>query len=169
MIKFDIFNRFTSKVQFTAEIDCDENEAKSVKIGLAVKWAVKSGAYLSSADLGYADLSSANLSSANLGYADLRGANLNGAREIETRIIDGGVRSDGYRFYLTRVDDGEWRIKAGCRNLTLTDAEKHWNLRRPKGDPLGDETRLIIDHMTAVAKLRKWPKEGEVYKAEAAE
>ena len=29
----------TDEVQFTANIDCDESEAYSVKLGLAVRWA----------------------------------------------------------------------------------------------------------------------------------
>ena len=226
MIKFDIHNRFTGAVQFTAEIECEETALRSVKIGLAVRWAIKNeanlreanlrgadlsgadlreadlreanlygadlyGADLSEADLREADLSEANLRGANLRGADLReanlywanlreanlrgadlseanlrGANLSeanlyGADSISDRIIDGGIRSDGYRFLLTRTDPGPWRIKAGCRNFTLDEAREHWTRTRPEGDPLGDETRLIIAHMVAVAKLRKWPEGGE--------
>ena len=136
MIKFDIHNRFTGAVQFTAEIECEETALRSVKIGLAVRWAIKNEANLSE-------------------------ANLYGADSISDRIIDGGIRSDGYRFLLTRTDPGPWRIKAGCRNFTLDEAREHWTRTRPEGDPLGDETRLIIAHMVAVAKLRKWPEGGE--------
>ena len=231
MIKFDIHNRFTGAVQFTAEIECEETALRSVKIGLAVRWAIKNEANLreanlrgadlseanlreadlreanlygadlygadlseadlrgadlywadlSEADLREADLSEANLRGANLRGADLReanlywadlseanlrGANLSeanlyGADSISDRIIDGGIRSDGYRFLLTRTDPGPWRIKAGCRNFTLDEAREHWTRTRPEGDPLGDETRLIIAHMVAVAKLRKWPEGGE--------
>ncbi|RVH87803.1 pentapeptide repeat-containing protein [Sinorhizobium meliloti] len=78
-MKLDILNRFSGAVQFTAEIECDENAAHSYKIGLAVKWAVKSRANLSGADLSGADLSGANLSRANLSGANLSGANLYGA------------------------------------------------------------------------------------------
>ena len=78
-MKFDILNRFTGAVQFTAEIDCKEDESTSIKIGLAVKWAVKTSADLRSADLRYANLSYADLSSANLRYADLRSADLSSA------------------------------------------------------------------------------------------
>jgi hypothetical protein len=78
-MKFDILNRFTGAVQFTAEIDCKEDESTSIKIGLAVKWAVKTSANLRSADLSSADLSSANLSYANLRYANLSYANLRSA------------------------------------------------------------------------------------------
>ena len=37
LIKFEIKNRWTGDVQFTAEIAADENTAFGVKIGLAVK------------------------------------------------------------------------------------------------------------------------------------
>ena len=89
MISFSIKNRFTGDVQFTADIDCDENASISIKIGSAVRWALNnksdlryadlSGADLSGADLRGANLSGANLSGAYLSGADLRGANLSGA------------------------------------------------------------------------------------------
>ena len=59
VIKFDIMNRFSGDVQFTAEIDCLEDASRSYKIGLAVKWAIKSRANLSGADLSGANLSGA--------------------------------------------------------------------------------------------------------------
>ena len=65
-MQYEIKNRLTGKVQFTADINCNEDEKASAKIGLAVKWAIENGA----------DLSGANLSRANLSRADLRGANL---------------------------------------------------------------------------------------------
>ena len=51
-MKYEIKNSFSRKVQFTAEIECDENAVISVKIGLAVKWAIERGADLGGADLG---------------------------------------------------------------------------------------------------------------------
>ena len=78
-MKFEVTNRFTGAVQFTAEIECDENAGRSFKLGLAVKWALKSGANLSGANLYAANLSGANLYAANLYGANLSGANLYGA------------------------------------------------------------------------------------------
>ena len=69
-MKYDIFNRFTGKVQFTAEIDATDQTSRSVKVGLSVKWAVKNQADLSVANLYRADLSVANLGGANLGGAN---------------------------------------------------------------------------------------------------
>jgi hypothetical protein len=78
-IKFDILNRFSGAVQFTAEIECAEDAPRSLKLGLAVQWAIKEKADLSWANLTRADLSWANLSGADLSGADLSGANLTGA------------------------------------------------------------------------------------------
>ena len=78
-IKFDVMNRWTAKLLFTAEIDCAEDASASIKIGLAVKWAVKAGADLTDADLADADLARADLALANLTGANLTGANLTGA------------------------------------------------------------------------------------------
>ncbi|MCB1460934.1 MAG: pentapeptide repeat-containing protein [Nitratireductor sp.] len=160
-MQFEVTNRFTGAVQFVAEIECDENASRSVKLGLAVRWAVKTRANLSGANLSRADLSRADLS-----YANLSGANLSGAEQGDDRIIDGGLRSDGYRFFLTRTEPGEFRVKAGCRNFTVKEAKAHWDETRPKGEALGDETRLIIKHMLAIAKLREWkPLEAETAEA----
>lgn len=58
MIKFDILNRWTDRVQFTAEIDCAESAPRRLKLGLALQWGYKSGADLRDADLSGADLRS---------------------------------------------------------------------------------------------------------------
>ena len=79
MINFDITNRFNGAVQFTAEIDCDESEMTSIKIGLAVRWGVKTNANLAGASLVGANLASAYLVGANLASAYLAGAYLAGA------------------------------------------------------------------------------------------
>jgi hypothetical protein len=79
MLKFEVKSCFTGAVQFTAEIECDEGEAYSVKLGLAVRWAFKTGAYLGGANLEGAYLRGAYLEGANLGGAYLEGANLEGA------------------------------------------------------------------------------------------
>ena len=82
-MKFDILNRWSGKIQFTAEIESADDAPLSIKLGLAVKIANLHGANLSGAnlidaDLRGADLSGANLSGANLIDADLRGADLRG-------------------------------------------------------------------------------------------
>lgn len=69
MIRFDVKSRFTGTVQFTAEIDCEEGASVGVKLGLAVKWALKTRADLAGADLARANLAGANLAGANLARA----------------------------------------------------------------------------------------------------
>jgi hypothetical protein len=78
-MKFAIRNRWTGNVQFEAEIEATDDTPLRIKIGLAVKWARKSGANLSDADLSGAVLRGANLRGANLSGADLSDADLSGA------------------------------------------------------------------------------------------
>jgi len=78
-MEFQIYNRFTGVVQFTAEIDCAEDAPFSVKLGLAVKWGIREGANLRGANLMGADLGGANLRGADLMGAYLMGAYLKGA------------------------------------------------------------------------------------------
>ena len=75
-IKQDIVNRFSGAVMFTAEIECAADELPSIKLGLAVKAAVKARAYLAGASLAGANLARASLAGANLARASLAGANL---------------------------------------------------------------------------------------------
>jgi len=79
MLKFDILNRFTGAVQFTAEIDCDGDAPVSLKVGASVRWAVENGASLDGASLVGASLRNASLDGASLDGASLRNASLDGA------------------------------------------------------------------------------------------
>ena len=137
-MKIEIKNRFTLAVQFVAEIPDDSDE--SLRMRLAIEFAVKKSANLRGADLRGADLRGANLCSADLCSADLcgadlRGANLRGANlcsadlcganlcgandEKFTLIGDRptieigpiGSRSDVLRAWLT---DKGLRIQTGC-------------------------------------------------------
>ena len=58
-MQFEIKNRFSGEVQFRAEIECAEDAPVSLKIGLAVKWAIKTRANLAGAYLADADLAGA--------------------------------------------------------------------------------------------------------------
>ena len=88
-MKFEIRNRWSGEVQFTADIECDETAALSVKIGLAAKWGVKN-----KADLYGADLRSANLRGADLYGADLRGADLYGANLYGANLYGADLRGE---------------------------------------------------------------------------
>jgi len=78
-MEYEIKNRFTQKVQFTAEVECGDDSPINLKIGLSVMWALKNRADLREADLREADLREADLYGANLYGANLCGANLYGA------------------------------------------------------------------------------------------
>ena len=156
-MQFEIKNRFTGAVQFTAEIDSTDDTPLSIKIGLSVKWAIKTGSDLAGASLEDAYLEDANLAGANLARANLAGANLadadlEDANLARANLVDGGQRSDGYRL-VGWIKDGELQIRAGCRNFTIPEAREHW-ARTRGGTPLGDETMCILDHIEAVARIR---------------
>ena len=105
MIKFDVMNRFSGAVQFTAEIDCKENETTSIKLGLSVKWAIKARANLAGADLAGADLAGANLADADLVGAYLAGANLADADLARANLAGANLaRADLARAYLAGAD-----------------------------------------------------------------
>ncbi len=104
MIKFDVLNRWSGNVQFTAEIECSASASVRIKMGLALRWAYKSGADLSDAVLRGADLRDADLRGADLRGADLRGADLSDAdipiiENIDSKILaaieDGGTLNMG--------------------------------------------------------------------------
>ena len=50
-MQFEIKSRWSGAVIFTADIEADESASASIKLGLAVKVAVKARADLSDADL----------------------------------------------------------------------------------------------------------------------
>jgi uncharacterized protein YjbI with pentapeptide repeats len=162
-MKFEIRNRWTSEVQFTAEIEADENTPLSIKVGLAVKWGYNSGADLSGADLSGADLSGADLSGADLSGADLSGADLSGA----------DLRSFKADFWMTltenakevpslieaiksgRIDGSQYRGECACLVGTLANIKhisvdempkdssnpaERWFMMINKGDKPGDDT-----------------------------
>ena len=89
-MQFDIRNRYTGAVQFTAEIACAEDAPASVKIGSAVIWAAMTGANLRDADLSGAELSGANLREADLRWANLSEANLRRA-DLRGAILRGAI------------------------------------------------------------------------------
>jgi uncharacterized protein YjbI with pentapeptide repeats len=75
--KFEVRNRWTGAVQFTAEIETTPDMPVSWKLRLAVIWACKNGVGLRGADLRGVNLSWTELNGDDLSGADLSGANLN--------------------------------------------------------------------------------------------
>jgi len=76
---YDIKNRYTGSVIYSAKIECPSDAPDGVKKGLAIREAVNAGVILSRADLCGADLSRADLCGADLSRADLCGADLSRA------------------------------------------------------------------------------------------
>ena len=74
-MEFEIKNRWTGTIIFTADLDARyENDPHSIQLGAAIRAAVKAGANLADADLAGANLVGAYLADANLAGADLAGA-----------------------------------------------------------------------------------------------
>lgn len=162
-MQYEIKNRYSGAVIYTAEIEADGKTPESMKIGLAMQDAILSGADLSGADLSDADLSGADLSGAKLSGADLSWAKLSGAKlsgadlsgaklSGADHIIDLGQRSDGYQFY-AQIKDGRIWILAGCRYFEMKDAVKHWKETR-SGTKLGNESQQFLKQARALVKIR---------------
>jgi uncharacterized protein YjbI with pentapeptide repeats len=110
MIAFDVKNRFTGNVQFTAEIDCSESGAHSLKMGLAAKWALNNGANLNGANLegaklGRAKLNGAILNGINLEWANLEGVNLYGAKLEGANLY--GADLNGANLYGAKLEGAD--------------------------------------------------------------
>ena len=95
--KVEIRNRWTDAVQFTAEITCAPDATIGVKIGLAVKWAMRNDAVLRDAVLSGAVLRGADLRGAVLRGADLRGADLRDADLRDAVLRDAVLRDADLR------------------------------------------------------------------------
>ena len=146
--QFPVKNRFTGRVQFTAEISVTPDMLPRVKLGLAVKWARENGAdlrgadlrgaYLRGADLRGADLRGAYLGDANLGGADLRGAYLGDADLRGAYLGDANLRGADLR-------------GADLRGAYLGDAK---NLKLPPFQ-IPQEGELVVWKKLAGGKLCK--------------
>ncbi|MGA2164485.1 MAG: pentapeptide repeat-containing protein [Solirubrobacteraceae bacterium] len=147
-MKYDVTNRFSGETQFTADIDCADDASEATKRGLAVRWAVGSGAYLSGADLRSADLSGAYLSGADLRGADLRGADL-GTGKIKGLFQLGDP--NGWCALTYVLETGEQRVRVGCRDKTLAEGRAYW-----AGKGNRREVLAALDYAEAIAKLRGW-------------
>jgi uncharacterized protein YjbI with pentapeptide repeats len=89
---YQIKNRFTNAVMFEYTVPDDQvGVHQSQLIGLAVRKALESDAYLGGADLRDADLRDAYLGGADLRDADLRDAYLGGAYIFKIKNIDAAI------------------------------------------------------------------------------
>jgi hypothetical protein len=118
--QFIVTNRFSGKTQFIAEIECDENELQSTKLGLAVRWAIKTHANLKDTYLRRAYLKGANLAGAYLKGADLTGTHLGGACLRRVDLTGANLTSA----YLRRADlTGAVLTGADLTGAVLTGAD----------------------------------------------
>ena len=110
-MKYEIKNRFSGHVLFTAELGAEyESKPQSAQIGVAVKFAYKAGA----------NLRGAELRGANLRDANLRGADGEKIKTIGPRpLIQYGPIGSEQRTVLAWGTDHGVYVKAGCFWNTL--------------------------------------------------
>ena len=156
-MKFDILNRFTGGIQFTAEIDCKEDELTSIKVGLAVKWAFKNGANLSRANLYDANLSRANLSDANLSGANLSGANLSRANLSGANLYDANLYGANNMVKVMGVEQGNIYWKRFEDGLCNNDYQFKFGINKlRKGEIFADDERLTCSSPGFHFASRSW-------------
>ena len=137
-MQYEIKNRFTGAVQFTAEIDCAEDALRPIKLGLAVRLGIKEGA----------NLAGANLAGAYLAGADLAGAYLMGANLADARgVVDLGTPY-GWRAVGWWKDGKPW-VRVGCRDKSLADGKVYW-----ADKPHRREVMAALAYFEAVAAIR---------------
>ena len=122
MEAFEVRNRFTNAVQFTAQIACDPGAPYGVKLGLAVRWG-------------------------RLNKANLSGAHLHGDKIA--RIFARVQRElNPYTFMGVELEAGGYKIAAGCRWFTDEAFRAHVAKEYP-GTPKAEETLAILDFIAA--------------------
>jgi len=124
-MKYEIKARWSSRVIFEAEIECEASASEGVKLGLAVRAAYKSDADLRGADLRGADLRGADLRAADLRDADLSGADLRGADLRDADLRDADLRDAVLRgAVLSDADLSDADLRgADLHNTNLSDAD----------------------------------------------
>lgn len=153
MIRFDVLNRFTGETQFSTEIDCGEDADRSIKLGLAVQWALENGADLRGASLRNADLRGADLSGADLRGADLRNADLRGVDLSGVDLRGADLWSVvGEKKYIKSLQVEDYSIsytsdvlQIGCKKFPIA---KWWDFT--------DAQIAEMDGDRALAFWRKW-------------
>ena len=174
--QFEVRNRLTGEVLFTAEIDATADMLTNLR------YADLSGANLRYANLRGASLSGASLSGANLHYADLRGASLSGASLSGADLSGANLRTfiADLRYILSsahtkvpflvralrngKIDGSSYYGECACLVGTLEQSgasgiprnvsspAESWFLMIRKGDKPGDDTGGGF----AAAKALEW-------------
>ena len=157
MIEFDVFNRFSGAVQFTAEIDAGKHDDIGVKLCLAVKWAVKNGAILYGANLYGANLTRANLNGANLDGANLTRAILNGAN-LTLANLNGANLTRANLNGASGVNDYVKCIQIETYPITYTSEVMQIGCERHKITEWRDFDSCRIAYMDGKSALKFWAK-----------
>ena len=119
-MQFEIKSRWSGAVIFTAYIEADESASASIKLGLAVKVAVKARANLRGANLRCAKLGGANLRGADLSDADLSGANLRGANLRGADLSDATLnRVCGLNDWIKNIQIEDWPISYTSETMQI--------------------------------------------------
>jgi hypothetical protein len=127
-MKYTIKNRWTMTAQCEVEIECRADASEGMKLGLAVRVALKldanfASAYLAGANLADADLSRANLSDANLADANLASAYLAGANLSRANLADANL-SSAYLAGANLADANLSRADLSRANLSRADLSR---------------------------------------------
>lgn len=165
-MKFEIKNRWSGSVIFTAEIECAADAPHSVKLGLAVRVAIKSGANLAGADLEGANLTGANLSDEQLRpfKADLWAELSETHAHAEVLGLIAALREG-------RVDGSKYEGECCCLVGTLANIRgvsfhsfnpnsdrpsERWFMMISQGDKAGDATGGGFAAQKAVEWCEEW-------------
>ena len=85
------------------------------------------------------------------GFTSVGGLNLRGYEHpLPDWIISAGEDSRGYTFAAV-LQDGEWRIRAGCRDFSIDEALEHWG---PDGESDNPECLALVEKLKAEIKAR---------------
>ena len=128
-MKFEIKRRFTGAVKFTTEIEAQEDAPASVKLRLAVLWAIENKVDLSGSNLSGSDLSNCNLRGSNLSDCDLSNCNLSGSDLRGSNLSDCDLSGSDLRDCDLRVLQTDiWTvyvqkdtIRIGCQYHSISD------------------------------------------------
>jgi hypothetical protein len=94
-MKFEVFDRVTGAVKFVADIHCDHEAPKGVKLAHAIKWAYSHNVDMTRTDLAGAFLKHHVISGANLSDCDLTNAILRDVDATGTRAVPALFESSG--------------------------------------------------------------------------
>jgi hypothetical protein len=97
------------------------------------------GSDLRGSDLRWSDLSGSDLSGSNLRWSDLRGSDLSGSKGFYLLT----QTDHGYMVYGTWR--GEWRIIAGCRDFSISEARSHWGSPKYHIQSSGSRIVALLD------------------------